>query len=122
MNTSETSTLSFEDKLKVLSEFRLEYISNDELPFRSMFSAFFMEFSLVTILRAGWAVAEPAGIAKIEALWDFMLSKILDEPTNNAVLITSLEDLIYWSKEGLFSKDDVWWATRNYNFIPNEEA
>jgi len=104
-DASETPEVSFEDKLQILQDFKFEYLFDDKLSFGKTFSSLSIEFSLITILQAGWAVVEPKGVARVEALWDRLIEETIGDEYHGQ--LDTLDDIIYWSKDGVFPEEVV---------------
>ena len=103
MNTSDTSTVSFEDKCSILTEFLVDEFENPNLV--NMLGYFSVFFRLALLVNTGSAVATDKGVGEINELWDFILEELIggdvDEP------ISSLDDIRYLAKDGIFPKEDV---------------
>jgi len=103
MNTSKTSTPSFEDRCSILSQFWLE---QSEAPqFQQMAQYFSTFFRMAMLINFDFVVATEKGTSEINKLWDFFLEELLGDEYHGP--LESLDDIIYWSKSGLFPQEEV---------------
>jgi hypothetical protein len=101
MNTSETSTTSFEEKCAILAQVRLEEIENPA--FEVLMKLFSLHFNFSLLIEFNFATATDKGIELIDKLWETLLVQVGAEDQPEP--IRTFEDLKYWASEGIFSED-----------------
>lgn len=98
MTTSETSTVSFEDKCSILAEFWLE--ESDKPHFQTMTNYLSIVFRMAMLINFGFVKPTEKGIKEIDGLWDFFINELIGESPTGP--IESLDDIRFWAKDGIF--------------------
>ena len=103
MNTSKTSTLSFDTKCDILSEFILEGYDTPSLT--PMVNATQLDFDMAFMTHAKLVVPTELGAERIEGLWKLFIQETIGDGYHGP--LESLDDIIYWSKNGVFPQEEV---------------
>jgi len=103
MNTSKTSTPSFEDRCAILSELLIDEAENPNLV--NMLGYFSVFFRLALLIHTGSAVATDKGVQEVNELWDFVLEELIGKDVDKSIF--SLDDIRYFAKDGIFSEEEV---------------
>ena len=98
MTTSETSTVSFEDKCSILAEFWLE--ESDKPHFQTMTNYLSIVFRMAMLINFGFVKPTEKVIKEIDGLWDFFINELIGESPTGP--IESLDDIRFWAKDGIF--------------------
>jgi len=103
MSTSENSTVSFDTKCDILSAFLLEGYDTPLLT--PMVNATQLDFDMAFMTHAKLVVPTELGAERIEALWKLFIQETIGDEYHGP--LESLDDIIYWSKSGLFPQEEV---------------